>query len=338
MHQCQLTGARDLFAMSVLDTIIKKFVSLFSKAGSKNRLLILTYHRVRERPDPVNPADPDKIEFATQMRLLAKYFNVSTISKAIRNMRTGQLPERSVCITFDDGYADNHEVAAPILEDLGLVATFFVATGYLNGGIMWNDRIIETIRRLGPGTYDFGDLGQVSLLTSECRLKVLLETINRLKYMRCEERDRISREISARFGSDFSQPIMMTDGMVRDLHVRGMEIGAHTVRHPILSRLNAFDARVEVQASKAYLESLLQDSVSSFAYPNGKYGKDLTLRDVEIVRESGFDVAVTTDWGAVTTTSNSLALPRVGFSSGNMAVALTKLCRDYRSELNTVVD
>ena len=202
---------------------------------------------------------------------------------------------------------------------------------------MWNDRLVETFRRLGQGTHDFGELGQVIISPDECRSKALGETLDSLKYLQCEERDRISAEICTRFGIECSGRIMMTDAMVMDLHVRGMEIGAHTVRHPILSRLNASDARAEVQASKSYLESLLQTSVTSFAYPNGKFGKDLTLRDVDIVRESGFDVAVTTDWGAATSMSNSLALPRVGFSSRNMAMGLIKLCRDYRSTMKTIV-
>lgn len=324
--------------MSVFDAMIKNLVGRFSGSGPRSRLLVLTYHRVRERIDPLLPGDPDSRIFAAQMRMLSRYFNVLPISKAAKDIRNGRLVDRALCITFDDGYADNHEVAAPILEDLGLVATFFVATGYLNGGIMWNDRVIEAVRHLDSGTHEFGELGKVSLLTTESRAKVIHELLSKLKYMRSEERNRISSEIAAQSGVDLSDRIMMTDEMVRDLHIRGMEIGAHTVSHPILSRLSASDARTEIQASKSYLESLLQCGVSSFAYPNGKFGYDLTLRDVEIVRESGFDVAVTTDWGAATATSNCLALPRVGFSSSNMAVALLKLCRDYRSEPGTVIE
>lgn len=324
--------------MPVFNEIIKRVIRYFSGAGTKSRLLILTYHRVREQPDLVNPGDPDREEFTAQMKMLAEYFNVLTVSRAIRNLREGRLAERSVCITFDDGYADNHEVAAPILESLGIAATFFIATGYLNGGIMWNDRIIETIRRLRSGTHDFGELGQVKLLANECRSSATNETINKLKYLQCDERDRISKEIAARFSIECSDSIMMTDDMVRDLHSRGMEIGAHTISHPILARLSSAAAKVEVQASKDYLESLLQSSVTSFAYPNGKFGRDLTMRDVEIVRQSGFDIAVTTDWGVATASTDHMTLPRVGLSGTNMAAAVIRLCRDYRTEMKPVVD
>lgn len=317
--------------------MMKAMISLFSGTGTNSRLIILTYHRVLEQPDLVHPGDPDREEFAAQMRMLKEYFNLQTVSQAVRDIRDGHLAERAVCITFDDGYGDNHEVAAPILEELGIAATFFVATGYLNGGVMWNDRIIETFRHLNPGEYDFGDLGQVNVLSNECRSKVIMETLNKLKYLRCDERDRISTEISNRFKIDCADSIMMTDAMVKDLHIRGMEIGAHTVSHPIMARLDSAAAAAEVETSKAYLEELLQSEVTSFAYPNGRFGKDLTIRDVEIVRASGFDVAVTTDWGGVTASSDRLTLPRVSLTGTSGIIPLLRLCRDYRSTPKTVV-
>lgn len=323
--------------MYVLNAMMKEMINLFCGTGTRSRLIILTYHRVLKQLDPLIPGAPDKEQFAAQMRMLNKYFNLLTLSQAVRNIRDGHLTERAVCITFDDGYADNHEVAAPILKDLGIAATFFIATGYLNGGVMWNDRIIETFRHLSPGEYDFGDLGQINVLPNECRSKVIMETISKLKYLRCDERDRLSKEISKRFNINCANSLMMTDAMVKDLHILGMEIGAHTVSHPILARLDAAAAAVEVETSKTYLESLLQSSVTSFAYPNGIFGKDLTFRDVEIVRASGFEVAVTTDWGAVSASSNSWALPRVSLSGRNGAMALIRLCRDYRSSMKRVV-
>ena len=71
----------------------------------------------------------------------------------------GRAPARALAITFDDGYADNATVAAPILLRLGLPATFFVATGFLDGGRMWNDTVIEAVApRRGP-VLDLAPLG-----------------------------------------------------------------------------------------------------------------------------------------------------------------------------------
>jgi peptidoglycan/xylan/chitin deacetylase (PgdA/CDA1 family) len=311
--------------------MLRAIISLFSGIGKNGRLLILTYHRVREQRDPIFAGDPDKEQFAAQMRMLRKYFNVLTLRQAVAEMREGRLPERAICVTFDDGYSDNPEVAAPILEEQGIAATFFIATGYLNGGIMWNDRIIETLRQLGPGEYDFGELGQVCGVTSQRPSNAVVETLRKLKYLPCDERDRIAKEIFDRFKIKRDENIMMTDAMVQSLHNRGMEIGAHTVSHPILARLDAAAAAKEVEKGKTYLEDLVQADVTSFAYPNGKSGKDLTVRDVEIVRDAGFDVAVTTDWGVVTKSSNRWALPRISLTGTHDLKVLAQLCRDYRS-------
>ena len=86
-------------------------------------------------------------------------FNVIPLLDAVRHSAAGTLPPRAACITFDDGYADNAEVALPILQRHKLHATFFVATGFLNGGRMWNDTIIELVRRAPDGVLDFSAFG-----------------------------------------------------------------------------------------------------------------------------------------------------------------------------------
>ena len=78
----------------------------------------------------------------------------------------------------------------------------------------------------------------------------------------------------------------------------GMQIGAHTVSHPILARLSRDEAHQEIQASKLFLEQLLGEPVGLFAYPNGKPGEDYLPDSVDVVRELGFDAAVSTKWGA----------------------------------------
>jgi peptidoglycan/xylan/chitin deacetylase (PgdA/CDA1 family) len=62
-------------------------------------------------------------------------------------------------ITFDDGYADNVEVALPILLRYEIAADFFVSTGFLDGGRMWNDTVIEAFRATPLDRVDLGDFG-----------------------------------------------------------------------------------------------------------------------------------------------------------------------------------
>lgn len=324
--------------MSLAQAVVKSFIRPFSGKGKRGRLVILTYHRVRERPDEIFPGDPDRKLFSAQMRMLSRYFNVLTLSQATSMLRAGRLPPRSVCVTFDDGYADNHEIAAPILEEFGIAATFFIATGYINGGIMWNDRIIETLRVIEPGAYEFDSLGKVEVTTDASRSLAITKIIGKLKYLPDDERNRFSSAIYDKFAPGSAEEIMMTDAMVQDLDSRGMEIGAHTVSHPILKNLDDDSATIEIRESKRYLESLLKSRVTSFAYPNGRLGTDVSTRDVNIVRESGFDVAVTTEWGAATTESDFCILPRVGLYGSSNFKSLLRLCRDYRSDFNRVAD
>lgn len=107
--------------------------STLSPAGSGARLSILIFHRVLPAPDPLFPGEPDAQRFDEICRWLAKWFRVLDLNDALAGLRRGDLPARAAAITFDDGYADNSDVAVPILQRHGLTATFFIATGYVDG-------------------------------------------------------------------------------------------------------------------------------------------------------------------------------------------------------------
>jgi len=114
----------------------------------------LLFHRVLQQADPLLADDPDRAAFEGLMRYLQRHFNVIPLQEAIELSASDELPRASLSITFDDGYADNVSEALPILQKLALPATFFVATDYLDGGRMWNDTVIETVRRSPLGTVE----------------------------------------------------------------------------------------------------------------------------------------------------------------------------------------
>ena len=121
------------------------------RLSPRPRLSVLGYHRVMAVHDPLRPGTPTEAEFEARMRWVASNFDVMPLLDAIRALREDRLPWRALSITFDDGYADNHELALPVLRRLGLQATFFVATGFLDGGCMFNDAVIEAVRQAsGP--------------------------------------------------------------------------------------------------------------------------------------------------------------------------------------------
>jgi peptidoglycan/xylan/chitin deacetylase (PgdA/CDA1 family) len=118
---------------------------LLSPGGARGRLSILIFHRVLAAPDPLFPAELDLRSFEERMRWIRGWFSVLPLDDAVVALARGTLPDRALAITFDDGYADNVTVALPILLRLRLHATFFIASAYLDGGTMWNDRVIDAV-------------------------------------------------------------------------------------------------------------------------------------------------------------------------------------------------
>jgi len=103
---------------------------------------------------------------------------------------------------------------------------------------------------------------------------------------------------------------MLTDDGVRALAGYALDVGAHTITHPILTRISRLDASREMVDSKAALQALTGREVPLFAYPNGVPGRDFTAEHVAEVRAAGFEAAVTTAVGAATPMTDPLQLPR----------------------------
>lgn len=278
----------------------------------KSRLCIVNYHRILEAPDPLLENEPDVTTFREHMKMLADCFQVLPMEQALAALKQGRLPSRAVCITFDDGYSSVHDLALPVLREFGLPATLFVTSGYVgNGENMWNDRIIDAIRRApgevldlrasGAGTYPIGNTPARSLAVRQVTAHA--------KYLPPEGRRRLVAELESLTGPG-TRPLMLDADMVRKLQASGVEIGAHTVSHPILTSLPDEDARAEIADSKTDLEAILGQPVRYFAYPNGKTGLDFDERHVAMVREAGFSAAFSTTPGPVGPSDDFYTLPR----------------------------
>lgn len=280
----------------------------------QNKLLVLFYHQVLKEADPILCDEPDAETFDWQMGVISKYFNVLPLSEAYELMIRGRLPRRAVCVTFDDGYANNIDVAYPILKKWNIPATFFIAVGFLDGGRMWNDTVIESIRRADQEYLDLSKFGLSGYEISDesQRLNVIREILNELKYLSVNERMHKVERIAEFIGKELPDHMMMRSEQVAELHKGGMEIGGHTVNHPILARLSSEEAESEIVSGKNVLYELLGDQVTSFAYPNGVPGKDYTGLHVDIVRRAGFRLAVSTAWGCATNRIDRYQLPRIG--------------------------
>ena len=297
---------------------IKPLLSLLSPALARGRLSLLIFHRVLPRSDPIFPGEVDAGQFDQILGWLRAWCNVLPLDQAVARLKSGSLPARAAAITFDDGYADNHDVALPLLARHGLPACFFIATGFLDGGRMWNDTVIEALRRCRGEVIDLRGLGlpepsgddRWALTDVASRRRVIESVIGRIKYVDPAQRQLLADAVAVRSGAQLPDDLMMTRTQVRKLCSAGMQIGAHTHSHPILARLPAQDALQEIRQSKESLEQLLDQRIDLFAYPNGRPGKDYDQTSVDLVRQLGFAAAVSTAVGAADAAADPLQLPR----------------------------
>jgi len=292
--------------------VLKQILGRLSPPGKQARLSVLIFHRVLARPDPLFPDEMDAARFDQLCGWLKSWFNVLPLDQAVASLQSGSLPARAACITFDDGYADNHAVALPILRRHGLCATFFIATGFLDGGRMWNDTIIETIRACPQATLDLDVLGmgRHAVASIDEKRSAITAVIDSIKYRPVAERVAVTEQLAALARVQPPQDLMMSSQAVREMRQTGMQIGAHTVSHPILARLTTDQVRDEIGQSKLFLERLLGERVGLFAYPNGKPGVDYHADSVAVARELGFDAAVSTHWGAARPATDMFQIPR----------------------------
>lgn len=292
--------------------LIRTALSVLSPAGPRARLSILIFHRVLDELDPLFPGEIDRRRFDEITGWVSRWFNVLPLGKAVHQLKQGTLPSRAAVITFDDGYADNWTNAVPTLKKHGLPATFFIATGFLNGGRMWNDTIIESIRRTDAKRLELSkfDGGTWSIDGTDERRSAIGQILARVKHLPFHQRDEVVDFIAEACAAALPSDLMMTDHQLVQMAASGMEIGAHTRSHPILTRIDDDLAAEEILASRQYLSTLLARDICLFAYPNGRQGDDFDRRHVRMVRELGFEAAVATNPGAASAGTDLFRLPR----------------------------
>lgn len=273
---------------------------------------ILTYHRVNDHRDPFFAALPTTV-FEGQVQHLARHYTVLAVEELVDRMRAGAVPRNAAAITFDDGYRDTLTHAAPILAGYGLPATVFLATGFIGTTeVPWYDRLANALK-VSPRTSVIAPTGeQLALESVEDRLRALVQTRSHLKTLSEELFHRALSNLLESLGSTERQSTknaMLSWDDVHALRGLGFRIGAHTVTHPILSRVTAERARAEVLGSREMIQGACGAPPRAFAYPNGQPA-DYTSEVIDVVREAGFSCAVTTRFGLNTERTSPWELRR----------------------------
>jgi len=292
--------------------ILHLLISLFGRLFAKQKLSILIYHQVLEEHDGMRLGEPTAKQFSWQMALLAKYFTPISLNDALQALKTKSLPKNAVCITFDDGYIDNLILAAPILKRFDIPATIYIATSFSSGENMFNDRIIDLMGDNSLTAFNLSavELGQQKVDDEQARRSLCRQVIGKVKYLTISERKRIISRLYADNKVNEYPRKMMTELQIKELSEFDIDIGAHTVDHPILKTLTSEEQKKQIIQSKLWLENLIEKPVSNFAFPNGKLDEDYSLETVRLVEEAGFSSAVSTNIGVSNSTTDGFQLNR----------------------------
>ena len=292
--------------------IQRTIARLASPPGVRGKLSVLIFHRVRPQIDPFEPEALVAEQFDRILGWVSRCFNVLAPDEAVERLRDGALPAAALAITFDDGYADNVEVALPILRRHNLRAAFFIATDYLDGGIMWNDAITAAFAASPLEELDLTEfqLGVQSMCSLEARRAAVARLLPVIKYYPLAQRNEVVAAIVEKNRIGTPRDLMMSSEQLRALKSAGMVIGGHTCAHPILAATPPSEAEREIALGKERIESILGEPIELFAYPNGKPGRDYSEEHVAMVRRAGFHAAFSTTWGVSGAQSDIFQLPR----------------------------
>ena len=281
---------------------------------SPRRVRIITYHRFN-RDNAVSG-------LRAQCELLASEYRPMSITQAFeQDTKQSSVTPPPIVVSVDDGHADFYSVAAPIFRSYGIPVVCFVVTSFLDGSWLWPDVVdylIETSSCVDISIpLSFGSLGPLSLTSVAERRESSLVLKEALKMIpnaeRCQAIDYLQHAAKSPLPETPPQHFApLTWNQVRELAATtAVTFGAHTVSHPILSRIESFDQiRFEVLGSKARMEEVLDMPVSHFAYPNGG-PTDFDARTLEAVQDAGFKTAVTTIPGTNTQESAPFHLRRI---------------------------
>lgn len=274
---------------------------------------ILIYHRVNDDQDPFFPAVPIRT-FEVHMGVLSRHFNVLPLGELVERSRRKDIPPRAVAITFDDGYRDNYEHAFPIFRQAGFPVTIFLATGSLGDGEpLWHDRVFHGFRRARATSLLLAGT-EYGLATVAERRVALNRAALELKTCHPDKRNDMIQQLIAKLDPEMHYPETLKKldwRHIREMSRHKVTFGAHTVTHPILTRMPLAEAVDEIKRSKDTIERQIENSVDLFAYPNG--GRDDFNEPLKAaVKQLGFVCAVTTLWGANGPDRDPFELRRVG--------------------------
>jgi peptidoglycan/xylan/chitin deacetylase (PgdA/CDA1 family) len=301
-------------------SLIRQFRRLYQTLKGEAKVAILLFHRVSEvKPSTVGPDAQIAVSpsvFAEVMQQLVAHFQPLSLPDAVDRLRGGNaLPQRSVAVTFDDGFRDTLTTALPILEEYDVPATCYITSGFVDGSVVpyeyglscyvkqvdhvelqWNGKKyqwrLDTLQKKKKCYHSITSIAKPLCYSGRRRL---LESLRPQLYERVDVRE--------------ASPSFMTPSEVAELAQHPLfTIGGHTHRHLLLSSLDHSDVRAEIQDGLDRLQEMVGSQTQHFSYPYGGH----TERIAEMVSNFNLRSAVTTQSSIASAWTHSVhKLPRM---------------------------
>jgi peptidoglycan/xylan/chitin deacetylase (PgdA/CDA1 family) len=231
--------------------------------------------------------------------LRANDFRFVSLEELVAHVEEGRpFEQKMVCFTVDDGYWDQAEFGGELFAQYDCPATFFFSTGFLDGDLwLWDSRVEYILQQTDRAEIELTRTLPLRLdLRRQSRTAWAVDTVRRLTRIHAGKLGEVIEELAEVCGVEVpdtppKQFAPMSWDDARTLRRRGMRIGPHSVTHSLLARLEAPQARAEVEESWARIREEIDDPTAIFAYPSGR-DVDFGQRDEEIVRSLGFRAGV----------------------------------------------
>lgn len=310
---------KQLVKKRIIECGIFKHVLHFAPPG----VAVLRYHSVVERPDEFAESIGTGIIhssniFKAQMELLAREYNPVSLDDILFFLDEGRnLPPRAVAVTFDDGFADNYEIAKPILDHYGIPAAFYIAVSSIESPLPpWYIRLRHAFYTSTESSWLDQGCERKYILTDEiARNDALVRACRKCAPLAGIAQDLAVSELERQLLVEAFKPdpgLMLTWDQIRLLRAAGHIIGSHTLTHPNMAYVD--DPEIleqEFVSSRDLLERQLGAPVIHFSYPSPMLEPHWSDRTIDACRLAGYRTATTCTSGKVVCGDNPLAIKRM---------------------------
>jgi len=281
--------------------------------------LIILYHRISNNPNYYNQLNVSTFNFENHIRYLSENFEIISLQDLLKSKESGNIPPKSIVITFDDGYADNFHNAKGILEKYSAPATFFVSTGNIDTKeLFWWDLIelglftnkkssVEVHLNLHQKNYLWKLSREPFDINSFINISDFLKTLNSSDLRSATD------QLKKQFILDksvFEYYRCLTSDEIKEIAKSALfEIGSHTSAHTSLAAETDNEQIFQIKNPKELLEKIIGKGVRSFSYPFGTLN-DFSSNTIKHLRDQGYITALADIQGNVSLMDDNFKLPR----------------------------